>query len=171
MKARQAPRRPPRFGAASDGLPVPAAASGTMADAGPAVRPTADTNEALGAAWREALSLADAGRLAAAARTLDACLQRQPDCADAHALRGELHLATDELEAALPCLQKALCLQPAHRAALASMIALARRRGDLAEVDNWRGRLERAQAERARARAPSTASRRSPAAIHQALPG
>ncbi|MDP3082361.1 MAG: hypothetical protein Q8N44_01545, partial [Rubrivivax sp.] len=97
-------------------------------------------------AWQDALELADRGRLVEAGSVVQACLQRRAQCANAHALAGDLHLASDHLEAARTSLQRALYLRPDHAGATAAMLALARRRGDGPAIDTWRARVQRVQA-------------------------
>lgn len=93
---------------------------------------------------REAMILADRGRLTEAGTLVQACLSRHAGCADAQALAGDLHLACDRLDAAQASLQKALYLQPDHAGATRAMLALARRRGNATTIEHWRSRAQRA---------------------------
>lgn len=92
---------------------------------------------------QDALALADRGRLAEACTLVESCLRKNAGCADAHALAGDLHLASDRLDAAHASLQKALYLRPAHADAARAMLALACRRGNTAAIDHWRARVLR----------------------------
>jgi chemotaxis protein methyltransferase WspC len=98
--------------------------------------------------WREAVHLADSGRLDQAAQSLSAYQQGHPECPHGHALRGELLLAAGDLDSAHHSLHKALYLQPDHVRALTTMLALASRRGDPVLLKRWRERLSRAHTSR-----------------------
>jgi chemotaxis protein methyltransferase WspC len=99
-----------------------------------------------GGFWREAVRLANSGQLDKAAQSLTQYQRDSPDCPNGHALRGELWLAAGDLDAAHRSLHKALYLQPDHVRALTTLLALASRRGDAAQLTRWRERLSRAQA-------------------------
>jgi chemotaxis protein methyltransferase WspC len=91
----------------------------------------------------EARRQANAGRLDDALRTCQTHLASAGPSAGLYSLMGVVHQARRESDEAERCFRKALYLQPELPEALLHLMILTQRRGDCAESDRLRCRLER----------------------------
>ena len=87
--------------------------------------------------------LADGGRLEEAVASCQELLARQGPSADLYNLMGVIHQARSEAEDAVRSFQRALYLEPANAEALAHLVLLHQERGDDAQAQRLRHRLER----------------------------
>jgi chemotaxis protein methyltransferase WspC len=92
---------------------------------------------------REAYQLADAGRLAEAARVCEEFLRTRPDSAPAHYLLGLIRDGMADTSA-IECYRKALYLQPDHYDSLVQMAWHAEKHGKIDLAQTYRRRAERA---------------------------
>jgi chemotaxis protein methyltransferase WspC len=76
------------------------------------------------------MRLADAGKLTEAMALCDRALRHEPTCAQAYYLKGVLHDALDQADAAVTHYRKALYLDPQHRDALLHLGATLLKSGD-----------------------------------------
>jgi chemotaxis protein methyltransferase WspC len=115
-------------------VPTPPPAAVTVAT------PSPDTLSA-------ARTLADRGDYAEAASLLEALLAHHFDNVDAQHLLGLIRAAEGAVTEAQRCFQRALYLDPAHRASLEHLALLAARRGDGAAARQLERRAARKGAE------------------------
>ena len=130
--ATRAPVTPPP----SDGMRAQAAA-----DPSPEVAQGRD--QCLEQRLAEIEQLADRGELVQAARQCDQLLSERPDAFRGYYLKGMIHLAGEEDEAAMAAFRKALYLMPDHYPTLVQLSVLAQRRGDDNAAQNYRARAQR----------------------------
>ncbi|NEO87311.1 MAG: hypothetical protein F6J87_24080 [Spirulina sp. SIO3F2] len=100
------------------------------------------TVEATPLELEEIRDLANQGELTQAAEQCDRYLQAHPTHATAHVLRGEIHQAQGEDEAAQTAFHKALYLAPNCEAALMHLLLWSEQQGDWATAQRLRKRLE-----------------------------
>jgi chemotaxis protein methyltransferase WspC len=93
-----------------------------------------------------ARELADAGRWTEAAEFCTAYLRFNEASVAAFHLLGRAHEANGALAEAEACYRKALYLDPNHRETLLKMVALARKKGDEAQVRIFQRRIKRVEA-------------------------
>jgi chemotaxis protein methyltransferase WspC len=86
---------------------------------------------------------ADRGRLAEALASCQEQLAHFGPSADLYSLMGVVHQARREKEQAVHCYQRALYLEPEHAEALTHLILLSQERGDEAQAERLRRRLNR----------------------------
>jgi chemotaxis protein methyltransferase WspC len=86
---------------------------------------------------------ADGGRLHDALDTCREQLARVGPSADLYSLMGVIHQARQEIDEAVHCYKRALYLDRAHPQALTHLMLLSQERGDGAQADRLRRRLER----------------------------
>src|SRR5262249_14209628 len=89
---------------------------------------------------------ADSGQLGEALAACQLHLARSGPSADAFSLLGVIHQARRERDDAVRCYQRALYLEPGHRDALTHLMLLCRERGDHAQAERLRRRLNRSAA-------------------------
>src|SRR5262249_43936503 len=87
---------------------------------------------------------ADSGQLADALASCQEQLARVGPSADLYSLMGVIHQARRENDEAVRCYQRALYLVGEHTEALAHLMLLSQARGDNAQAERLRRRLERA---------------------------
>jgi chemotaxis protein methyltransferase WspC len=92
-----------------------------------------------------ATRLADAGRLAEAARACEAHLQQSGPSADAFYLLGLVRDSMGLERPAADCYRKAIYLDPAHLEALTHLALLAQKQGDIAFARRLQNRARRIQ--------------------------
>ena len=90
---------------------------------------------------KRARRLADTGRLDEARAACEHLLRTRPANADALSLLGVVHIAAGRSGAAFDAFRKVLYLVPDHVEAMAHMMALCERRGDVARATALRRRL------------------------------
>jgi chemotaxis protein methyltransferase WspC len=86
---------------------------------------------------------ADSGRLAEALASCQEQMARAGPSADLYSLMGVIHQARRENDEAVGCYERALYLEREHTEALAHLMLLSQERGDGAQAERLRRRLER----------------------------
>ncbi|MUG91069.1 tetratricopeptide repeat protein [Scytonema sp. UIC 10036] len=94
---------------------------------------------------KTAQTLAERGQLHEAINLCEIYLHEEPTSADAYLLLGQLCRIQGNEQQAEQCFQKAIYLEPNHYEALIHLVLLKERRGDIANADVIRQRIQRLQ--------------------------